>query len=79
MQEKGWRIGAENSGHVILLDKPLPVTALLLACRCWIWRWRNHMSLHGSLQRHENVPQILVNVRYTAGSGDPLEHESVVL
>ncbi|SQD01266.1 phosphoglucosamine mutase [Escherichia coli] len=21
MQEKGWRIGAENSGHVILLDK----------------------------------------------------------
>ncbi len=22
-------------------------------------------------------PQILVNVRYTAGSGDPLEHESV--
>lgn len=21
LQEKGWRIGAENSGHVILLDK----------------------------------------------------------
>lgn len=38
MQEKGWRIGAENSGHVILLDKLLPVTASLLACRCWR-RW----------------------------------------
>lgn len=29
--EKGWRIGAGDSGHVILLDKPLPVTTSIVA------------------------------------------------
>ena len=38
---------------------------------------RNHMSLHDLCSGMKMFPQILVNVRYTAGSGDPLEHESV--
>ncbi len=38
LQEKGWRIGAENSGHVILLDEPPPAMALSPACR-WSRRW----------------------------------------
>ncbi|XPE37305.1 hypothetical protein ACNKHS_19075 [Shigella flexneri] len=32
-QEKGWRIRAESSGHVILLNKP-PVTALWRRFSC---------------------------------------------
>lgn len=35
------------------------------------------MSLHDLCSGMKMFPQILVNVRYTAGSGDPLEHESV--
>ncbi len=29
------------------------------------------------MQRHENVPSLLVNVRFTEGSGNPLENEHV--
>lgn len=29
------------------------------------------------MQRHEDVPQLLVNVRFTEGSGNPLENEHV--
>lgn len=29
------------------------------------------------MQRDENVPTDLVNVRFTAGKGDPLENENV--
>lgn len=38
LQEKGWRIGAENSGHVILLDKTTTGMELSPACRWWR-RW----------------------------------------
>ncbi|VEB53630.1 PGM/PMM family protein [Salmonella enterica subsp. enterica] len=38
---------------------------------------RNHMSLHDLCSGMKMFPQILVNVRYTAGSGDPLENEAV--
>ena len=38
---------------------------------------RNHMSLHDLCSGMKLFPQVLVNVRFTAGSGDPLESEQV--
>ena len=38
---------------------------------------RNHMSLHDLCSGMKMFPQVLVNVRFTAGSGDPLENETV--
>ncbi|EKK7302468.1 phosphoglucosamine mutase [Escherichia coli] len=77
MQEKGWRIGAENSGHVILLDKTTTGDGIVAGLQVLEAMARNHMSLHDLCSGMKMFPQILVNVRYTAGSGDPLEHESV--
>ena len=77
MQEKGWRIGAENSGHVILLDKTTTGDGIVAGLQVLAAMARNHMSLHDLCSGMKMFPQILVNVRYTAGSGDPLEHESV--
>lgn len=77
MQEKGWRIGAENSGHVILLDKSTTGDGILAGLQVLAAVVRNHMSLHDLCSGMSLFPQILVNVRYTAGSGDPLEHDSV--
>ena len=51
-----------------LLDAGLQVLAAMV---------RNHMSLHDLCSGMKMFPQLLVNVRYTAGSGDPLEHENV--
>lgn len=55
MQEKGWRIGAENSGHVILLDKTTTGDGIVAGLQVLAAMARNHMSLR-PLQRHENVP-----------------------
>lgn len=77
MQEKGWRIGAENSGHVILLDKTTTGDGIVAGLQVLAAMVRNHMSLHDLCSGMKMFPQLLVNVRYTAGSGDPLEHENV--
>jgi len=77
MQEKGWRIGAENSGHVILLDQTTTGDGIVAALQVLTAMIRNHMSLHDLCSGMKLFPQVLVNVRFTAGSGDPLESEEV--
>ena len=75
LQEKGWRIGAENSGHVILLDKTTTGDGIVASLQVVAAMVRNHMSLHDLCSGMKMFPQILVNVRFTEGSGNPLEHE----
>ncbi|MDU4664286.1 MAG: cytidine deaminase, partial [Enterobacter hormaechei] len=77
LQEKGWRIGAENSGHVILLDKTTTGDGIVAALQVVAAMARNHMSLHDLCSGMKMFPQILVNVRFTAGKGDPLENDNV--
>ncbi len=76
MQELGWRLGAENSGHVILLDKTTTGDGIVAGLQVLAAQVRNHMSLHDLCSGMKLLPQILVNVRFS-GKGDPLESESV--
>ncbi|MDX5628336.1 MULTISPECIES: phosphoglucosamine mutase [unclassified Brenneria] len=76
MQAKGWRIGAENSGHVILLDKTTTGDGIIAGLQVLTAMVRNHMSLHDLCSGMKLFPQILVNVRYS-GENDPLEDASV--
>lgn len=76
MQEKGWRIGAENSGHVILLDKTTTGDGIIAGLQVLTAMVRNHMSLHDLCSGMKLFPQVLVNVRFT-GSSDPLESDAV--
>lgn len=77
LQEKGWRIGAENSGHVILLDSTTTGDGIVAGLQVLTAMIRNHMSLSDLCSGMKLFPQILVNVRFTAGSSDPLENEAV--
>lgn len=77
MQEKGWRIGAENSGHVILLDKSTTGDGILAGLQVLSAVVRNHMNLHDLCSGMTLFPQVLVNVRFTPGGGDPLENDVV--
>jgi len=77
LQEKGWRIGAENSGHVILLDSTTTGDGIVAGLQVLTAMMRNHMSLSDLCSGMKLFPQILVNVRFTAGSSDPLENEAV--
>jgi len=76
MQSKGWRLGAENSGHVILLDKTTTGDGVIAGLQVLTAMVRNHMSLHDLCSGMKLFPQILVNVHFS-GEGDPLESESV--
>ncbi|WP_158782084.1 phosphoglucosamine mutase [Pantoea sp. BAV 3049] len=76
LQEKGWRLGAENSGHVILLDKTTTGDGIVAGLQVLTAMVRNHMSLHDLCSGMKLLPQILVNVRYS-GETDPLEDDQV--
>ncbi|WP_230492439.1 phosphoglucosamine mutase [Martelella alba] len=71
MQEKGWRIGAENSGHVILLDKTTTGDGIIAGLQVLSAMVGNGMTLHELCAGMRLLPQNLVNVRFTGG--DPLE------
>ncbi|MEI9751134.1 phosphoglucosamine mutase [Moellerella wisconsensis] len=76
LQEKCWRMGAENSGHVILLDKTTTGDGIVAGLQILSAMVRNHMSLHDLCSGMKLLPQILVNVRFS-GSHDPLQSELV--
>ncbi|WNN44821.1 MULTISPECIES: phosphoglucosamine mutase [Winslowiella] len=76
LQEKGWRIGAENSGHVILLDKTTTGDGIVAGLQVLTAMVRNHMTLHDLCSGMKLLPQILVNVRFS-GATDPLEDATV--
>lgn len=76
MQEKDWRLGAENSGHVILLDKTTTGDGIVASLQVLTAMVRNHMSLHDLCSGMKMLPQVLVNVRFV-GEHDPLQSDAV--
>lgn len=76
LQEKGWRLGAENSGHIILLDKTTTGDGIVAGLQVLSAMVRNNMSLHDLCSGMKLLPQVLVNVRF-AGRHDPLASEEV--
>lgn len=77
MQEKGWRIGVENFGYVILLDKIIIGDGIVVGLQVLAAMVRNYMSLYDFCSGMKMFSQILVNVRYIVGSGDLFEYELV--
>lgn len=76
LQEKGWQLGAENSGHIILLDKTTTGDGIVAGLQVLTAMVRNHMSLHDLCSGMKLLPQVLVNVRFS-GESDPLVSDQV--
>ncbi|WP_407332253.1 phosphoglucosamine mutase [Enterovibrio sp. 27052020O] len=75
--EKGWKIGAENSGHVILLDKVTTGDAIVAALQVLASIVGTGMDLKTLCDGMSMFPQVLENVRFK-GTSDPLESEAVL-
>ncbi len=75
--EKGWKIGAENSGHVILLDKVTTGDAIVAALQVLASVVGSELSLHELTQGMTLYPQVLENVRFS-GQGNPLQSPAVL-
>ncbi|MGC9550269.1 phosphoglucosamine mutase [Vibrio metoecus] len=76
LQEKGWKIGAENSGHVILLDKVTTGDAIVAGLQVLASVVGSEMTLNELAKGMTLYPQVLENVRF-AGENNPLEAEAV--
>ncbi|MFC0179510.1 phosphoglucosamine mutase [Thorsellia kenyensis] len=76
LQQKGWKIGAENSGHVILLDKTTTGDGIIAGLQVLRAMVQNSMSLNDLASGMKLFPQLLLNVRFK-GEHDPLEAVNV--
>lgn len=76
LKEKDWLIGAENSGHVILLDKVTTGDAIVAALQVLASVVGSDMSLKELAEGMTLYPQVLENVRF-AGSSNPIDSDLV--
>lgn len=78
LQEKGWNIGGENSGHVLNLSASSTGDGIIAGLQVLTAMLRTEMTLNKLSSGFEKYPQVLLNVRYTEGSTDPLNDNKVL-
>ncbi|PHZ58223.1 phosphoglucosamine mutase [Photobacterium leiognathi] len=76
LQKHDWLIGAENSGHVILLDKVTTGDGIVAGLQVMASIVASKMSLKELCDGMTMFPQVLENVRFK-GESDPLQSEAV--
>ncbi|MCG5477368.1 MAG: phosphoglucosamine mutase, partial [Sinorhizobium fredii] len=75
MRQDGLNVGGEQSGHIVLSDFGTTGDGLVAALQILAVVKRQGRAVSEVCQRFEPVPQVLKNVRVSAGK--PLEHEAV--
>lgn len=76
LQQQGWQLGGENSGHIICLDKHSTGDGIVSALEVLHALRSNNQSLADAAVDLKLYPQILVNVRVAKGV-DCLGHSEV--
>lgn len=77
MQERGWSLGGENSGHILCSHFTTTGDALIAALQVLLALQRRDQSLAEARQGMRKCPQVLLNVRFAGGGVDPVEHPAV--
>jgi phosphoglucosamine mutase len=77
LKQKGWQLGAENSGHVINLNHTSTGDGIIAALNVLTAVCNTGKTLFELRQGMKKLPQVLVNVRFT-GDSDPLVNSGVV-
>lgn len=76
MQEKGWLLGGENSGHVIIADKNTTGDGIIASLAVLTAMVQHQQSLNALASAVQLFPQVLINVRFEGGK-NPLESPAV--
>lgn len=76
LREKGWQLGAENSGHIINLNHTSTGDGIIAALNVLTAVCQQGKSLHELRQGMTMLPQVLVNVRFK-GDSDPINADNV--
>jgi phosphoglucosamine mutase len=76
LQQQGWQLGGENSGHIICLDKHSTGDGIISALQVLHALRVNKQSLEEATRDLQMYPQVLINVRVNKGV-DCLGHDQV--
>ncbi|MFC0308195.1 phosphoglucosamine mutase [Gallibacterium trehalosifermentans] len=76
MQERGWKLGGENSGHIIIGDKNTTGDGIIASLQVLAAMIAHGLSLNELASAVQLFPQVLINVRFDGGV-NPLESEAV--
>jgi phosphoglucosamine mutase len=76
LQQQGWQLGGENSGHIICLDKHSTGDGIISALQVLHALRANGQSLAAAAGDLHMYPQVLINVRVARGV-DCLSHNQV--
>ena len=76
LREKNWRIGGENSGHVLNLDHTCTGDGIIASLQVLTAMIEAGMTLAEFSQGMHKLPQVLVNVKFEKGTA-PLEKQHV--
>ncbi len=77
MRAGGYNVGGEQSGHMILLDHATTGDGTVAALQVLAALVQSGKRASELLHLFDPVPQLLKNVRFDGGVGDPLEQPSV--
>ena len=76
MQERGWGLGGENSGHIIIADRNTTGDGIIASLAVLTAMAKHRLSLNELADAVKLFPQVLINVRF-AGVDNPLESDAV--
>ncbi|MFC0321965.1 phosphoglucosamine mutase [Gallibacterium melopsittaci] len=76
MQERGWKLGGENSGHIIIADKNTTGDGIIASLQVLAAMVTHGLSLNELASAVQLFPQVLINVRFDGGA-NPLESDAV--
>ncbi len=77
LQQKGWQLGGENSGHIICLDKHSTGDGIVSALQVLDVLCSSQETLAQAAQALVMYPQVLINVRVTGKAAALLERAEV--
>jgi len=77
LQQQGWQLGGENSGHIICLDKHSTGDGIVSALQVLEALRSSQQSLAQAAQDLVMYPQILINVRVTGKAAALLDRAEV--
>jgi len=77
LSEHNWKIGGENSGHIISLDHNTTGDGVIAALLILTAVLKSGLSLNELRKGMTLLPQLLINVRFK-GDSDPLKNEDVL-
>jgi len=77
LQQKGWQLGGENSGHIICLDKHSTGDGIVSALQVLHALRESKQTLAQAAQALVMHPQVLINVRVTGKAAELLERPPI--